>query len=87
MPTLRLAIGASAAMVVTGFMLIGFGAAQTRTRTDVAAQAPYVVSAALAGLALVAIGAVLVAVLVLRGVDRDRHAAIADLFVAMQSAA
>jgi hypothetical protein len=83
----RLAIGVAAATVVVGFALIAFGGAQTHSRTDVAAQAPYVVSAGLTGLALVAIGAGLVVVLVLRNVDRDRHAAIADLFAALQDAA
>jgi hypothetical protein len=50
---------------------------------DVAVQVPYVVSGGLAGLALVAVGAVLAHVLFSRGLENERGNVIADVVAAV----
>jgi hypothetical protein len=81
---MRLALATSSGLVALGFALLFVGWTQTSTRRDVATQLPFVVSASMVGVALVGIGAGLVAALVLRGVDRDRFAVIARIVTSLE---
>ena len=76
----------SAALVYLGFVLIAFGAVAIGDRKDPTTQVPYLVSAGISGLALIGLGAGLVAVLVLRTIGSPARQAIAELIDALAAA-
>jgi hypothetical protein len=79
----RAAFATSVLAVLAGFALIGFAWFRASDEMDVAVQVPYVVSGGLAGLALVAVGAVLAHVLFSRGLENERGNVIADVVAAV----